>query len=166
MRVVAAVLAGLMLAGAAAIAPYIVSAVVAGLAVVGGATVRSRSAWSWPWQAIVVLPGAVFGAILALIVMVALVAALVVLGAQVKETMVVGGGAFAMMARWWPGFDEARDSLRRLGAWLFQPNAVGAVALVFLAAAASGMIAAALATGPHWWPFDDEPWFGWGWRLG
>jgi Protein kinase domain len=166
MRIVATVLAGLLLAGAAAVAPYIVTAVVAGLVMVGSATARSRSAWSWPWQALAAVPGAVLGAAMALVVMVALVAALVVLGAQVRETMVVGGGAFALLLRWWPGFDDARDSARRLGAWLILPTPPGAVALVFLAAAASGMIAAALATGPHWWPFDHEPWFGWGWRLG
>lgn len=166
MRLVAAVLAGLMLAGTVAVAPYIVSAVVAALVVVGAASVRSRSVWTWPWKAIVAVPGALLGAAIALAALVSLVAVLVVLGAQVRETMVVGGGAFAVVCRWWPGFVDARESVRRLGRWLVRPNAVGAIALVFLAAGACGMIAAALTAGPHWWPFEHEPWFGWGWRLG
>src|SRR5690606_4019855 len=158
--------AAAMLAGAMAIAPYVVAAVAAGLVMIGSAVARSRNAWSWPWHAILALPKAVFGAALGLIVMLTLIAVLVVLGAQVRETMVVGGGAFAFMMRVWPGSEGARDSLGRLGRWLIQPTPPGAVALVFIAAGASGMIAAALATGPHWWPFDHEPWFGWGWRLG
>jgi Protein kinase domain len=165
-RIVAGVLAGLMLAGAAAVAPYIVAALVAGLVVVGAATARSRRAWSWPWQAIVAFPGAVLGIAFALAAMIGIVAVLVVLGAQVRETMVVGGGAFAAVAWWWPGFDDARASARRLAYTLFPPTPAGAVALVFLAAGASGMVGAALAVGPQWWPFDHEPWFGWGWRLG
>jgi hypothetical protein len=154
-----------MLAGAAAVAPYVVSAIVAAVMVVGGAHARSRSAWGWPLQGLAAIPGAVIGAAVALIVMVALVAVLVVFGAQVRETMVVGGGAFALMTWWWRGFHAARDSARQLTEWLFRPTPQGAVALVFLAAGASGMVAAALAAGPHWWPFEHEPWFGWGWRL-
>jgi Protein kinase domain len=165
MRIVAGVLAGVMLAGAAAVAPYVVAAIVAAVMVVGGAHARSRSAWGWPLQGLAAIPGAVIGAAVALIVMVALVAVLVVFGAQVRETMVVGGGAFALMTWWWPGFHAARDSARQLTDWLFRPTPQGAVALVFLAAGASGMVAAALAAGPHWWPFEHEPWFGWGWRL-
>jgi Protein kinase domain len=165
MRIVAGVLAGLMIAGAAAIAPYVVAVLVAALMVVGGAQARSRSPWSWPGLALAAVPGAVFGAGVALVAMIALVAILVVLGAEVRQTMVVGGAAFAAMTWWWPGFHAARDSARRLTYWLFRPTAVGGVALVFLAAGASGLIAAALADGPHWWPFDHAPWFGWGWRL-
>ena len=165
MRILAGVLAGLMLAGAAAFAPYVVATVVAMLMVLGGAHARSRSPWGWPVQGLVSIPGAVLGAAVALAVMLGLIVILVILGAQVRETMVVGGGAFALTTWWWPGFHAARDSARRLSTWLFQPNAVGMVAMVFLAAGASGMIAAALAAGPNWWPFEHEPWFGWGWRL-
>ena len=166
MRIVAGVLAGLLLAGAAAVAPYIVAAIVAVLMVIGGAHARSRSAWGWPWLGIAAVPGAVFGAAVALAAMIVLVGVLVVLGAEVRQTMVVGGGAFALMVWWWPGFHAARDSVRKLTHWLFRPNPVGAVALVFLAAGACGMIAAALAGDPYWWPFAHEPWFGFGWRVG
>jgi Protein kinase domain len=165
-RIVAGILAGLLIAGAAGIAPYIVAAVVAFVMMLGSAHARSRSVWTWPIQAIAAIPGALLGAGVALAAMVGLVAVLVVLGAQVRETMVVGGGAFALLTWWWPGFHAARDSARRFTSWAFQPTPVGAVALVFLAAAASGSIAAALAEGPSWWPFEHAPWFGWGWRLG
>jgi hypothetical protein len=165
MRIVAAVPAVLLLAGAAAVAPYIVAAIVAGMMVIGGAHARSRSAWGWPWLGIAAIPGAVFGAAVALVAMIALIAVLVVLGAQVRQTMVVGGGAFALIIWWWPGFHAARDSARKLTHWLFRPTPVGAVALVFLAAGACGMLAAALAADPHWWPMAHEPWFGFGWRL-
>ena len=165
MRIVAAVLAGLLLAGAAAVAPYVVAAIVAGMMVIGGAHARSRSAWGWPWLGIAAIPGAVLGAAVALVAMIALIAVLVVLGAQVRQTMVVGGGAFALIIWWWPGFHAARDSARQLTHWLFRPTPVGVVALVFLAAGACGMLAAALAADPHWWPMAHEPWFGFGWRL-
>ena len=165
MRIVAVLLAGLLLAGAAAFAPYIVAAVVAVLMVVGGAHARSRSPWGWPLQGLASIPGAVLGAAIALAVMLALVAVLVILGAQVRETMVVGGGAFALVAWWWPGFQSARDSAWRLTTWLFRPTPVGAIAFVFLTAGALGMLTAALSASPHWWPFEHEPWFGWGWRL-
>jgi hypothetical protein len=156
----------LLIAGAAAVSPYVVAALVALVMMLGSAHARSRSAWSWPIQAIAAIPGAVLGAAFALAAMIGMVAVLVVLGAQVRQTMVVGGGAFALLTWWWPGFHAARDSARRLTTWAFRPTPVGAVALVFLAAAASGAIAAALADGPHWWPLDHAPWFGWGWRLG
>jgi hypothetical protein len=165
-RIVAGILAGLLIAGAAGIAPYVVAAVVAFIMILGSAHARSRSAWTWPIQAIAAIPGAVLGAAVALAAMVGMVAVLVVLGAQVRETMVVGGAAFALLTWWWPGFHAARDSARRFTSWAFQPTPVGVVALVFLAAAASGSIAAALAEGPSWWPFAHAPWFGWGWRLG
>ena len=165
-RIVAGILTGLLIAGAAAVSPYVVAAFIAFVMMLGSAHARSRSPWSWPIQAIAAIPGAVLGAGVALAAMVGLVAVLVVLGAQVRQTMVVGGAAFALLTWWWPGFHAARDSARRLTSWTFRPTPVGAVALVFLAAAASGAIAVALADGPHWWPFEHAPWFGWGWRLG
>jgi hypothetical protein len=165
-RIVAGILTGLLIAGAAAVSPYVVAAFIAFVMMLGSAHARSRSPWSWPVQAIAAIPGAVLGAGVALAAMVGLVAVLVVLGAQVRQTMVVGGAAFALLTWWWPGFHAARDSARRLTSWAFRPTPVGAVALVFLAAAASGSIAVALADGPHWWPFEHAPWFGWGWRLG
>jgi Protein kinase domain len=165
MRIVAGVLAGMLLAGAAAVAPYVVTAIVAALMVAGSAHARSRRAWSWPGHAIAAVPGAAFGAVVALAAMIGLVAILVILGAEVRQTMVVGGGAFAALTWWWPGFHAARDSAARLTSWLFQPTAVGGVSLVLLAAFACGLVAAALVAGPQWWPFDHAPWFGWGWRL-
>jgi hypothetical protein len=164
-RIVAGILAGLLIAGAAAISPYVVAAFLAFVMMLGSAHARSRSKWTWPIQAIASIPGAILGAGIALAAMVGMVAVLVVLGAQVRQTMVVGGAAFALLIWWWPGFHAARDSARRLTSWTFRPTPVGLVALVFLAAAASGSIAAALADGPHWWPFAHAPWFGWGWRL-
>lgn len=179
-RTVAAVLIGVVTAGAYAIVPFVTALAVA-VALVGlradittrrsrlrreqrrGPKVRDStlSVLGWPVHALRAVPVALTAVALALLLALGLDFVVVILGpGPGNGAGLIGGAVFALIIGIGPATWTLRDSGRAVAHATLTPNAAAATTVTVLLVLAILVLAAAEVTATGWLPLQEAPWSG------
>ncbi|GAB3034212.1 hypothetical protein GCM10011376_20800 [Nocardioides flavus (ex Wang et al. 2016)] len=170
---------GGVVAGGIALAPYVALVVLSvvvwvlrsgSFAAASAGNRRDRRGAKWydgiqvllaaPWHVVAALGGSLV--LLLWSAGIACAVALLCFAASLSMTtsLLAIGGAFAVSAWWGPGSERVRSPVRRLVDPLARRGVPWLLVTLLVAAAGSGLGAAASAQGTSWTPYDDAPFSG------